>query len=110
MLAVAALAAVGFFADRLNQGLARDARQLLGGDAIVASDQPTPAAFTEQARTRGLQTVRTTGYPLRGQLTLGQAATDEGTPSNAAPAPGTVWVDPGLLESLQLKVGDPLLL
>ncbi|MET0349627.1 MAG: FtsX-like permease family protein [Rhizobacter sp.] len=136
MLAVAALAAVGFFADRLNQGLARDARQLLGGDAIVASDQPTPVAFAEQARTRGLQVVRTTGfpsmgrapddkggasrlvsvkavtagYPLRGQLMLGQAASDTGTASNTGPAPGTVWVDPGLLESLDLKVGDPLLL
>jgi len=41
-LAVAALCAVGFFADRLNHGLTRDARQLLGGDAIIASDQPTP--------------------------------------------------------------------
>ena len=40
MLAVAALAAVGFFADRLNHGLARDARQLLGGDAIVLADHP----------------------------------------------------------------------
>ena len=39
MLAVAALTAVGFFADRINGGLARDARQMLGGDAIVASDQ-----------------------------------------------------------------------
>ena len=40
MLAVAALTAVGFFADRINAGLARDARQLLGGDAIV---ERTPA-------------------------------------------------------------------
>ena len=32
MLAVAALTAVGFFADRINGGLARDARQLLGDD------------------------------------------------------------------------------
>ena len=30
MLAVAALVAVGFFADRINGGLARDARQMLG--------------------------------------------------------------------------------
>ena len=50
MLAVAALTAVGFFADRINNGLARDARQMLGGDAIVASDQPTPAAFATKAR------------------------------------------------------------
>ncbi|MGE0674462.1 MAG: hypothetical protein AB7O64_15540, partial [Methylibium sp.] len=47
MLAVAALTAVGFFADRLNQGLARDARSLLGGDAIVASDQPAPSGLTD---------------------------------------------------------------
>lgn len=58
-LAVAALSAVGFFADRLNQGLSRDARQLLGGDAIVASDQPAPPAFAERARALGLQVVHT---------------------------------------------------
>jgi hypothetical protein len=49
-LAVAALTAVGFFADRLKGGLQRDARQLLGGDAVVTSDNPTPQAFIDQAR------------------------------------------------------------
>jgi putative ABC transport system permease protein len=46
MLAVAALTAVGFFADRLGNGLQRDARQLLGGDAVVGSDQPAPPELT----------------------------------------------------------------
>ena len=36
LLAVVALTAVGFFADRLNQGLVRDAAALLGGDAVTA--------------------------------------------------------------------------
>ena len=49
-LAVAALTAVGFFADRINAGLARDARQMLGGDAIVSSDQPAPPDFLAKAR------------------------------------------------------------
>ena len=53
-LAVAALTAVGFFADRLKGGLQRDARQLLGGDAVLRSDNPTPAAFVEKARSLGL--------------------------------------------------------
>ncbi|MBU4506712.1 MAG: hypothetical protein KJ740_09995, partial [Gammaproteobacteria bacterium] len=44
-LAVAALTAVGFFADRLKGGLQRDARQLMGGDAVVVSDNPIPEAF-----------------------------------------------------------------
>ncbi|MEY2993070.1 MAG: hypothetical protein RL357_5, partial [Pseudomonadota bacterium] len=38
-LAVAALSAVAFFADRLQGGLERDAQSLLGGDAVVRSDQ-----------------------------------------------------------------------
>jgi hypothetical protein len=33
-LAVAALSAVGFFADRLQGGLARDAKAMIGGDAV----------------------------------------------------------------------------
>ena len=45
---------VAFFADRLNGGLQRDALQILGGDAVVASDNATPAAFVERARALGL--------------------------------------------------------
>ena len=42
-LAVAALTSVGFFADRLQGGLQRDARQLLGGDVVLVSDHaPAP--------------------------------------------------------------------
>jgi putative ABC transport system permease protein len=136
LLAVAALSAVGFFADRLNQGLARDARQMLGGDAIVASDQPTPTSVVAQAAAQGLKTARTVtfpsmgrapdsqggasrlvavkavseGYPLRGQLRL---SAGPGAPNQVAasvPPRGSVWVDQGVLDSLQLKLGDPLLL
>src|SRR3954447_7245187 len=63
LLAVAALTAVGFFADRLKGGLQRDARQLLGGDAVLASDNPTPPAFIERARALGLQGAITYGFP-----------------------------------------------
>ena len=66
-LAVAALTSVGFFADRLQGGLQRDALQLLGGDAVVASDNPTPPAFAERARALGLQTVATMGFPTMGR-------------------------------------------
>ena len=67
MLAVAALTAVGFFADRIDGGLARDARQLLGGDAIVSSDQPSPAAFADKARALGLATATTASFPSMGR-------------------------------------------
>ncbi len=134
-LAVAALTAVGFFADRLQGGLMRDARQLLGGDAVIASDNPTPQIFIDEARRQGLQVAGTlgfptmgrategqggasklvalkavqAGYPLRGKLTVADAPDSPGQTTREVPAQGQVWVDASLLESLQLKLGDNLL-
>jgi putative ABC transport system permease protein len=136
LLAVAALTAVAFFADRLNAGLARDARQLLGGDAVVASDQPAPAGLSQRAQALGLQTAFSAGfpsmgrapdsrggasrlvavkavspnYPLRGQLQLksGPEALVQVAPGG--PPRGVVWVDEAVLESLGLSMGDDLLL
>ncbi|MEN9628191.1 MAG: hypothetical protein RJA10_1418 [Pseudomonadota bacterium] len=136
MLAVAALTAVGFFADRLNTGLARDARALLGGDAIVGSDRPPPPELAAQAQALGLKVASsasfpsmarapddkggatrlvavkavTEAYPLRGQLQLRRV---EGGPLEsvaAAPERGTTWVDAALTDAVQLQIGDPVLL
>ena len=135
-LAVAALTAVGFFADRLKGGLARDARQLLGGDAVVVSDAPTPQAFLDRARQLGLQSVTTlvfpsmgrapetlgggtrlvalkavsSGYPLRGNLQTTTSADAPGKPTRDVPGPGEAWVEPALLDALNIKLGDSLLL
>jgi putative ABC transport system permease protein len=129
-LAVAALTAVGFFADRLQGGLQRDARQLIGGDAVVASDNAPPA------RALGLQTVSTlgfptmgragetqggasrlvalkavpTGYPLRGSMKVAAQPGEEGALTRDIPAPGEAWVDAPLLAALNLQMGDALLL
>ncbi len=136
VLAVGALTAVGFFADRLNGALVRDARQLLGGDAIVGSDRPAPVAFDQRALQLGLHTARmasfpsmartgnsaqgatqlvalkavSPGYPLRGRMVL--KASEEG-PEQAmarAPQPGMAWADAAVLEALNLKLGQPILL
>ncbi|WAC72573.1 ABC transporter permease [Roseateles sp. SL47] len=130
MLAVAAVCAVAFLSDRLDRGLRRDAGQLLGGDVVLASDQPTPAPVRELARKHGMQTVDSLSfpsmarapdaqgggsrlvavkavgptYPLRGALTLADGS------KAGAPAPGSVWVDPGVLSALAVKVGDTVLL
>ncbi|MFM8589216.1 MAG: ABC transporter permease, partial [Limnohabitans sp.] len=127
-LAVAALSAVAFLADRLQAGLWRDARQLLGGDAVVVSDRPTPVRLSREAKRRGLQTNTNVsfptmarvpeaegasrlvalkavapGYPLRGQLQVQGAAV-----AQRIPQPGEVWVDPPLLDALGLQSGQML--
>ena len=58
-LAVAALTAVAFFADRIERGLSRDAAQLLGGDVVVVGDQPLPDDFARRAQADQLRTART---------------------------------------------------
>jgi len=135
-LAVASLTAVGFFADRLQGGLERDARQLLGGDAIVNSDLPTPAPFVDKANELGLQAVSivsfptmarapddaggatklvafkavAAGYPLRGNLRVAEAPGAPDQTTREIPAPGNVWVDAPLMNSLGLEMGESLLL
>jgi putative ABC transport system permease protein len=136
LLAVAALTAVGFFADRLNGGLARDATQLLGGDAIVASDLPAPVALVNKARDLGLLTATTSefpsmarasderggasrlvsvkavsnSYPLRGAVRVSTGAGTSEESATRAPEPGTVWAESAVLSALALQVGDALLL
>ena len=136
LLAVAALSAVGFFADRLNSGLQRDARQLLGGDAVVVSDRPPVPELAARARALGLRVAThatfpsmgrasdeqggatrlvsvkavSPDYPLRGRLQLREGADTPVRSLAAAPQPGTAWVDAALLDALQLRLGDALLL
>ena len=135
-LAVAALTAVGFLADRFQAGLQRDAGQLLGGDAVVVSDNPAPAEFAQQARELGLSISTSltfptmarasdaqggdsrlvalkaveAGYPLRGKLTVADAPGSPERTVAGIPAPGTAWADVALLDALGLQVGDALLL
>jgi putative ABC transport system permease protein len=134
LLAVAALTSVSFLADRMRQGLERDARQMIGADFVMRADHPVDPAFDEQARSFGLSTATTAifpsmvsagrqvqaasrlaalkavspGYPLRGKVRI--AASPDAPPHDATaiPAPGTVWIDPALLDALRLKVGDAL--
>jgi len=136
VVAVAALSAAGFFIDRLRSGLNRDAHQLLGADLVVVADNPVPGAWREEAQQRGLLVADTLafpsmaqagqgdavrsvlvtlkavspGYPLRGRVKvntdLAQANESIGAPAPAAPAPGTVWIDPALATSLDVAVGS----
>ena len=71
-LAVAALTAVGFLADRLQAGLQRDAQQLLGGDAVIASDRPLEDAYAAQAASLGLQVANTLSFPTMARADAAQ--------------------------------------
>ncbi len=134
IIAVAALASVGFFVDRLRTGLNQNAHQLLGADLVISADAPINAAWINEAHKRGLavaQTVVTSsmaqvgagdaaqsklaslkavseGYPLRGNLKIASNDPLAAMPTRDIPAPGSVWLDPALLDGLHLHLGEKL--
>lgn len=130
VIAVTSVSAVAFFADRVRQLLVRDAHQMLGGDVLLAADQPWPAEFADEARRRGLAQatiinfismarapegaqlaaikVVSADYPLRGRLRTAAAANAPDEAAVGIPAAGTVWVDDRLLGALSMQVGQSI--
>ena len=128
IVAVGALSSVGFFVDRVSNGLQQDANKLLGADLVVSSDTELNADLGAllSPLLRSLQQAQTTSfvsmalsddesqsklvsvkavsshYPLRGQLTLDDGVTHQ------TPQPGTIWVDRAVLTALQLQRGQQL--
>ena len=126
-IAVAAVTAVGFFADRVRLALEREAQQMMGGDLILIADHALPAAYAAEARRRGLKLAETLifpsmvigpeqaqladikavspGYPLRGRVEISTKEDQAGAPAEGGPASGAVWLDERLSAALQVVPG-----
>ena len=121
---------VGFFADRVQAALDRQANELLGGDLVVIADKPLPAQFQEAAARHGLATAHTRtfpsmvlaaggvnlaeikavsdAFPLRGRIRITDVPQAPDREATGGPKPGTVWIGVPLAVRLGLKVGDTL--
>ena len=135
VVAVTALTAVGFFADRIRQALVREANQLLGADLLLTADHPWTAKVANDARERGLSVAETRtfpsmvalgqgdglraqlveikavseGYPLRGSLRIAPERHAADFPTRGIPPRGAIWIDERLASALSAKVGDSFL-
>lgn len=127
-LAVAAATMIGFFLDRLERGLTREAGQLLGGDLVLEQSRPfdepfrtalTEAGFALSERV-GMVSMVSQGdgfspaslkavddvYPHYGESLVDRG---EGAVSLArGPEPGSVWIAPRLEVLLGVGPGDML--
>jgi putative ABC transport system permease protein len=110
VVAVGSVTTVGFFADRVQQGISQQANQLLGADLVVVADRGVPEAAAGEAARRGLATARSLrfpsmvgdgeqavlsevkavsdAYPLRGQLKIARVWTDPRSRPAEFPTPG----------------------
>lgn len=128
VVAVAAVTAVGFFADRVRLALESQAQQLMGGDLVLTADHPWPAPVIQEAERRGLQVAQTmvfpsmvqarglvqladikavsSNYPLRGKLATATRPGEAGVVVGQGPQAGTAWLDERLAGILGAVPGD----
>ena len=127
LLAVTALAAVGFFADRVERALQGERAAALAADLVAEQGEPIPEAWVERARALGLATSRQVtfpsvlflqgrprlvqvkavddAYPLRGRLRI---AAPDGSIVSQPPRPGEAVVEPRLARWLGEATQVPL--
>jgi putative ABC transport system permease protein len=131
VLAVVAVASVGFVTDRAERALAMEANRLLGGDALVRGDAPIAGVVDEAADAPGLRRTQTVeldsmirvgegadaqlrlgdlralgeGFPLRGAFRI---LGEDGVERDAAaiPEPGTLWLSRAGADTLGARIGD----
>lgn len=125
-LAVAASTMIGFFLDRLDRGLTRQAGQLLGGDLVLEQGRPFDPEVRESLEGAGLTLsqqvdmvsmvshgdafqpaslkVVDSVYPHYGEVRVDRG---QGTERLAhGPVPGEVWIAPRLALLLEVEVGE----
>ena len=129
-LGVAALVAIDSFADNLTKSVREQSRSLLGGDASLSTRaEMTPAAdsLVDSLRRSGMTIARVTQFPSMAAITstgntrlvqvrgvsntyplYGDVITAPASAFARIRAAHVAIVDPGLLLSLNAKVGDSL--
>jgi putative ABC transport system permease protein len=132
LIAVASVTTVGFFTDRVRQGLELQANELLGADLAIATVEPPNPVWRSQATAARLRYGETAefpsmvgagerfelasvkaveaDYPLRGTLRIATALFGADAPASGGPAPGSVWLESRLMSALGVAVGDQVTL
>lgn len=85
ILAVSAIATVGFLVDRLNRSLAGQAAQLLGADLVLVSDRPVPPAWTDQAASFGLASAQSIAFASMAMNSAGPGLAEQARPAPQRP-------------------------
>lgn len=128
IVSVTVVTAVGFFSSRVENAMQAQARQLLGGDLVLASSRPLDNVWLQYGKDLGLETAETisfpsmvssgdklqlsqlkvvsSGYPLRGELKTAAAPdAPEQLAAGQLPARGEIWAESRLFADLGVRPG-----
>ncbi|MGZ8271620.1 MAG: ABC transporter permease, partial [Methylophilus sp.] len=128
ILSIAAITAVNAFSQRVLGHLTSQGSVLLGGDLVVKSDHVLNPTYESEARVLGLKVTQTaefpsmliahdlnhlaeikalgSGFPLRGDFDVQFTKSAKVEKVSVGPKPGEVWLEPRLVNLLNIKIGE----
>jgi putative ABC transport system permease protein len=129
-VAVLSLTAVGFFTNRIAQGVRAQAAEVLAADLRLESPRAIPARYFERAGARGLSSARiatfptavfngeasqlaalnavSATYPLRGHVKIADAPFGAARVTDRIPGRGAAWVDARIIAQLGIDIGGSI--
>lgn len=132
LVSVTAVTSVGFFTDRVERAMAKQATQLLGGDLVINASRPLSSQYREWAVAEGVTHAETVlfpsmasyrddfqlsqikavsqAYPLQGEVRVSDTFAGAEQVMRHAPRRGEVWAEARLLRTLGMQPGDSLTL
>ncbi len=133
VIAVASVTAVSLFVDRLSRALIGESSSFLAADRRIVGSRPPPAEWRARAERLGLRAASTlnfptmayaagerhalvsvkaveAGYPLRGELIIGDQPwqVERGRVADSIPAAGEVWLEARAFPMLDVAAGDSI--
>jgi putative ABC transport system permease protein len=128
VLSIAAITAVNAFSQRVLGHLNSQGGMLLGGDLVIKSDHELSPSFEKEAEALGLKATHTAefpsmlihqdlnhiaeikalgrGFPLRGDFDVQFSKNANVKKVAVAPNQGEVWLEPRLINLLNIEIGD----
>jgi putative ABC transport system permease protein len=129
-VAVLSLTAVGFFTNRIAQGVRAQAAEVLAADLRLESPSGISSKYFSEARARGLRSAQilsfptaifsgeesqlaalnavTATYPLRGHVRIADVPFGPARTTDEVPKPSEAWIDARIMSQLKIALGSSL--
>jgi putative ABC transport system permease protein len=128
IIAVASISSIGIFTQRINLAMLDQTGRFLGADLLLSAPRPLAEDMLAHATDLSLQTSQAmefssvlvagdnfqlgqikavdTAYPLKGEIKLARQRFGDEQAVDHGPAPGEIWINSRLFNSLGIQMGD----